>query len=391
MIRETSSPFSPGQPVSPELFVGRRAEVESALARVHAARQGRLQVVFLSGERGIGKSSLAAFVRVVAEQDYEAVGAHVLLGGVTSVDDVVERILDRILKAAQTQPWFDQVKSLFGDRIQSIGLFGVSVAFRPTTAELRNLTTNFAGAIDSVARRLPNGAPLLLVLDDINGIAASADFANWLKSLIDELATSFAGTRLCLLLVGLEARRQSLIERQPSLARVFDLIHLSAWGGDEAAEFFRQAFDTVGITVEDAALAHLVQWAEGFPVLAHEIGDATFHHTSGGVVTLRDAQEGVREAAEVVGRKHLEPRLFAAIRSEKYRSIFHKLVSSLDLGISFTRAEALQVLNTGEAAVLDNFLRRMLAMDVLAREDERGRYRFLVPLHFLNFIIRASR
>ena len=35
---------------------------------------------------------------------------------------------------------------------------------------------------------------LFLILDDINDLAGSEEFANWLKSMVDEIATSLSGT-----------------------------------------------------------------------------------------------------------------------------------------------------------------------------------------------------
>ena len=70
-ITKDYSPFQPGQPVAVAFFVGRKKEVEELLANVRSAVRGRLEVAFLTGERGIGKSSLAAFVRYIAQREYK--------------------------------------------------------------------------------------------------------------------------------------------------------------------------------------------------------------------------------------------------------------------------------------------------------------------------------
>ena len=57
-----------------------------------------------------------------------------------------------------------------------------------------------------------NKKSLFLILDDINGLAGSADFANWLKSTVDEIATSRQKTRLCILVVGPDERRRDLAD-----------------------------------------------------------------------------------------------------------------------------------------------------------------------------------
>ena len=52
------SPFTPGRPVPAQQFVGRATEVERLRrAAAAAVATGRVQVAFLEGERGIGKSS----------------------------------------------------------------------------------------------------------------------------------------------------------------------------------------------------------------------------------------------------------------------------------------------------------------------------------------------
>lgn len=92
------SPFTPGQPASNELFVGRKSEVERLVKMVGASVTGRLQMAYLSGERGIGKSSIASFVRRVCEQKHRVLGVHAYLGGVNSLEDMVSRIFNQILK-----------------------------------------------------------------------------------------------------------------------------------------------------------------------------------------------------------------------------------------------------------------------------------------------------
>lgn len=79
-----------------EFFVGRVKEIERLRSLVRAAALGRFRIGFVSGERGIGKSSLVSFTRHLAERDEGAAGAHVFLGGVTSLGEMVRRTFDRV-------------------------------------------------------------------------------------------------------------------------------------------------------------------------------------------------------------------------------------------------------------------------------------------------------
>jgi hypothetical protein len=390
------SPFTPGVPVPAEFFVGRQTEIEYLKDRAGQASTGRLQVAFLSGERGIGKTSLASFARLLAEREFQVLGLHTFLGGVSSLAEMVRLVFDRLLKESiGNETRFERVKKYLGDHIRQVGLFGVSVEFSPADADLRRMVQDFAPALRNLLQQLEGDRrAILLILDDINGLANSAEFANWLKSLVDEIATAREPLALCLLLVGVEERRQALISLQPSLARVFDLTEIRAWAPAESADFFRQAFSKVGVHVEENAIQALCEFSGGLPVLAHEIGDAVFKADTDGRVELADAIAGIIAAAEIVGRKYLQPQVFQALRSDRYRNILRRLASTpAERGVDprFTRKSLLKDASQDEAKVVDNFLSRMKELGVIHADADGGpgAYTFSNRLHLVYFQMEA--
>ncbi len=387
------SPFTPGQPVPVEFFVGRLSEINQLKQKAAITVKERLQVAFLTGERGIGKSSLASFVRFIAEREQNVLGLHTFLGGVSSLEEMARRVFDRLLKESIGKSWENKVKGFFGNHIKQVGLFGISVEFGAPERDLRRIVHDFAPALRNLMEQLRDQKKaILLVLDDINGLASSVEFANWLKSLVDEIATAHQPLPLFLLLVGLEERRQSLVSLQPSLARVFDVIEIQTWSTDETQEFFQKAFSQVEVSVEPEALSLLYRFAGGLPVLAHEIGDATFKVDKDDKIDKKDALNGVIAAADIVGRKHLEPQVFQAIRSVRYRSILRKIATT-PFEIRFKRSDLPARLNAEERKVLDNFLHRMRRLDVIRPDPDggRGAYCFGNHLHYLYFWLEALR
>jgi AAA+ ATPase superfamily predicted ATPase len=216
MPKDTSSPFTPGIPVPVEFFVGRIIEIEHLRGKVKSSKKGRLEVAFLSGERGIGKSSLASFVRFLSEKEDQMIGLHTFLGGVTTLEEMVRRVFDRLLKDSIGTSWHDKIKKFFGNHIRQVDLFGISLEFGAPPQDLKRIVYDFAPALHNLMERVRDDKKgILLVLDDINGLSSSYDFSNWLKSLVHEIATSQNPLPLCLLLVGMEERRQELIRSQP--------------------------------------------------------------------------------------------------------------------------------------------------------------------------------
>ncbi len=387
------SPFTPGQPVPIEFFVGRVAEIEQLRSMVRSAARGRFKIGFVTGERGIGKTSLVSFVRHLSEREDRVAGAHVFLGGARDVPDMIRRTLDRLLKENVEKPWYGKLKDFFGKHVGEVGLFGISVELKLTQNDLQQLMHEFVPTIRHLLAKLKGERKaFLLILDDINGLANSAEFANWLKSTVDEIATGEGGLNLCLLIVGLEERRQHLLALQPSLDRVFALTEIRPWDEAETARFFTETFGNVSATVEPDALKRMVHYTGGLPVIGHEIGDAVWRAASTTAITDSDARSGIRQAAEIIGSKFLQPKVIDALRSQRYRSIFRRIASS-PFGFHFRRSELLELLGSDDKRVLDNFLNRLKSLDVIVPDPETGAgcYRFANRLHYLYFQIESRK
>ena len=287
-----------------------------------------------AGSAGIGKSSLAGFVRWIAERHDGVVGCHVYLGGVQTLEGVLQRVFDRLLKDSIERPWHQQMRDSLGERVRTVGLFGA-------TLELR---------LDS---------------DDMHQ------------------------TRLCVLMVGLDDRRRQMIAGQPSLARVFELVKIAPWSAAEVEEFYRQSFRSSGADVSPRDLDLLVEFTGGLPVLAHEIGDAVWRVARTPALARSDIATGIVLAAATVGSKYLGPQVLAATRSARYRSILEDIAQHLD--VRFTRTEIIQHIAHDDRAVLDNLLRRMRQLGVLeAVPGTRGEYHFPNRLSWLYFRMSAK-
>lgn len=386
-----TSPFSPGQPVPIEFFVGRIREIERLRSMVKAGTQGKFRIGFVSGERGIGKSSLASFVRHLSERESQVAGCHVFLGGVQDLKEMLRRTFDRLLKESMDKPWHEQIKNFFGNRVRKVGLFGVTLELSLNDSDLSTLAHDFVPTVTRLLDSLKgHKSTLFLILDDINGLAGSEVFANWLKSTVDEISTSRRNMPLCILVVGLEERRQELVSKQPSLARVFELIDIAPWSDDEAMDFYRKSFGSVGAKIAATELRQLVQFAGGVPILAHEIGDAVWRTARGLQINSKDVRKGISIAAELIGWKLVQPKVFRTGSNERYHSILRKM--SDPPRMHFRRSELTERLSGNERKVMDNFLQRMKRLGALETDPEvKGGYRFPNLLHTLYFLMESQR
>jgi len=373
------SPFTPGNPVPVELFVGRTNQLEEILRNVKQARTGKQENIFLAGERGIGKSSFAKFVCNMACKE-RLLSVHVFLGQVTSLDEMVRRVFEELLKVSNTQSWYGKISGYFENKIQQIDLFGVAVSFHPTAEDTRELVNNFPEALVNIAEKIKTEKKgLFIVLDDIDAISRTPEFANWYKSFVDKVATHFDYFPISIMLIGLPEFRDNLSRNQPSLMRVFRVVEIEKLQEKEVKDFFLRAFNKVNIAVQESAMEIMVDYSGGLPTIMHEIGDAIFWIDEDGIVKDDDVWKGVISAAESIGKKYLDPLVYRAIRSEKYRSILRKL----GVTTSFKKNEIVAKLTKEEKAVFDNFLRTMRDRGVIMidQEADRGTYKFVNDIY----------
>lgn len=383
MNNKENSPFTPGSPVPVELFVGRSEQIKELIRYIGQTSSGKQENVFLAGDRGIGKSSLASFLRYFVSTQKNILGIHVFLGRVSTLEGMVHHIFEQLLKETKGEAWFDDIAKFFGRYIKEIGLFGISVSFTPPEQDLKELVRKFPEALNNLLKKIKEQkAGLFIALDDVNGLVEKVEFANWYKSFVDEVATHYKDFPVFIMLIGLPEKRDTLSKIQPSLMRIFRVVDTKKLSDKEVESFLSIAFQKADIKVESDAMKLMVRYSSGLPLLMHEIGDATFWIDADGLIDEKDALQGVITAAGKVGEKYLDPKVYRAIRSPRYRSILRKL-GKIPLSRNFKKRDVEASLNESEKKVFHNFLRRIRELGVIEADIEQGAgaYRFVNEIY----------
>lgn len=377
---KSRSPFYPGQPVPTEFFTGRLKEIERIERALIQTQQGKMQVLFISGEYGIGKSSLANYSKFIAEKNYNLLGIHVFLGNSNTIESLAQKTVETILREQiYNEKVLDRIKNFLSKYIGKQELFGFSINFEALKNDIYDISRGFLPFLKNLYDRVKedNINGILLIFDEINGIAKNPDFAHFIKTLVDENATSTNILPLTLILCGTEERRKELVERHQPIERIFDIIDIKSMNEDEMREFFIKAFNSVDIKIEDKALKLICEYSSGLPKIMHIIGDNIYWIDKDKLVDLNDAKEGILLAAEEIGRRFVDVQVLKAIHSKDYKSILSKIVQKPKK--SFSKKEIEKNLSQREKEKLHNFLQRMKKLNAI-RSLERGNYEFINPM-----------
>jgi hypothetical protein len=384
LTEKGKSPFYPGQPVPVELFVGRSPQIERILSRgVKQVAAGKSMAFFVQGEYGIGKSSIAGYLLSLAEKDYGLLPLYVSVGGAKTLEELALVILEATLQSGAYDPTKSEVlRHWLAKYIGEQKLFGFASDFKALQQDAPALASPFRllGFLHEAQKRLkPTG--LFVVLDEINGITANADFAHFIEGLVEQNAQARSPLPLLLMLCGVEERRKEMIERHPPIDRIFDIVDIQLMSAAEMREFFGQAFALVETTVKPDAMDMLVHYSAGFPKIMHTVGDAAFWIDKDNCVDKADAFTAILNAADDVGKKYVDQQVYKALRSEDYRSILARLakVGPPDV-MTFTKAQIAADLTATETKKLNNFLQKMKKLNVIQPGESRGEYVFWVRM-----------
>lgn len=240
--------------LSTRCVTGREAELQSLKMKLELARRNHRQLVFISGEAGIGKTTLAfSFARSAA------VEASVLLGtcersALTSFKPFVE-VLEWINESLPAEMFRDLLSGVEGSH--ELACLAPTITTR-TSAGDGELTAHgrryrMFDAFIRLLKRLAEHRPVLLVLEDLH----LADTGSML--LLRQLVRSTQESALCIIVTSRDAELQQdplcrelwlSLRREPSAEE----ITLSGLGEEDIGVLYA----SYGGTVADPALVRLL-------------------------------------------------------------------------------------------------------------------------------------
>jgi len=380
-IIKESSPFTPGKPVPREFFEGREQEFSRAVQIIKKTASGNPENIYVSGERGIGKSSFTNLVKIYAEEKEKFLTAYASLGGISELEDMIEKVFSCLVQDNRDRSFFGNLKQMFKEHIKEVGIGQLSIQLDFSEKDKKAMLNGFLPLLSRIFEDLKDRKGILIVLDDINGLAKNPKFANYLKSLVDENAVSRKPLPFSLIICSLPERKEELILAQESVARIFHPLSLNKMGDEEVEKFYRRIFKSVNYQCDDKALGVMNLFSGGLPMLMQEIGEAVYYHDSDMHIDIEDADNGIMKAAQIVGEKYLQPKVLKAIRSSTYHSILAKLSKGEGLHYIFSREEMRKEFTASEKKVFDNFLRKMKSLGVIVQNEKTGTYRFATLLY----------
>ncbi|MCS3805833.1 archaellum biogenesis ATPase FlaH [Chromobacterium alkanivorans] len=323
---ELARVLSPARPISSiEKLYGREIEIETIERSLY--QPGRH--IFIYGDRGIGKSSLAA---TAAYQYHNSETSPIFVGG--SCDETFKSIIANIANKAMSISRFVNTKktSNFGFEWKGVKFnSGIETNSKDIASQIQGVG-DAADLLDQISKVLPKKT--VIVIDEFDAIP-EIDDRNKFASLLKQLGDQDINIRF--IFTGIAKSIDELLGAHQSAYRQLETIELANLSWDARYDLVKNAMSHFNITIPDDINWRIAMICAGYPYYIHLIAEKILWEVFSDdklvdQVSLDHYGRGLNSAVRSVTAELRKPYEIAVIhRSEEYEDVVWSTADTDDL------------------------------------------------------------
>jgi hypothetical protein len=392
------NPFAPNSPVHPGMFVGRVSEIiklESSLVQTKAGNPSHFMI---TGERGIGKSSILNYIKHVAEGmeglkdtkvsflvvDTDIDPNTTQLGLVKKIELGLNRALGKTetARAFLCNSW---------DFLKRVEVSGVKVRPGERSENEELLLEEFSYSLaDIVGRVCSEDDPslfaahfdgIMFLIDEADKASKSLSLGSFFKLLTERLHRRGCD-RVVFGIAGLPEVRAVLADSHLSSLRLFEEVILGRLSPAEVNRVIDVGLtranhsNTEQTSITDEAKSALAYYSEGYPHFIQQFASSAFEVDTDNIINHDDVIGGAfnkRGAIELIGERYYRDNFYNKIQKESYRQVLRIMADKQD---DWVTKKEIKNKFKGPETTLDNAIAALRDRQIiLVKEGERGVYR----------------
>lgn len=364
------------------MFTGRLKEIAILEKALFQTKHGNPQHVLITGERGIGKSSLLLYLDAIARglgDDGKTKFAVMRLEA--DPEETFQEFVTRVARAlakldATLHGNKDKAKKLwaFVQRIEAGGFSLGGSSNAASQADFEDLSDSLVEFLGGLATGKCDG--LLLVIDEADR-AIKSDLGRFAKLLTERMQHSGQNT-FVMVLAGLPSVKDALILSHESSLRIFHGIELSPLATSDRVAVVHAGLKEAAtkgdpVSITDEALAAIANLSDGYPQFIQQLASSAFDATSDNMIDLGDFDKGLAPAMQELAAKYFKGPVLQEIFSDDYRTVLAALAQDGDRWV--TKAEIRERTKLKESQVTNALSTLKQKLLIIPKPGKKGVYR----------------
>ena len=353
----------------------------------------------ITGERGIGKTSLLSYIKYVATSSIPVNGQEIKFlvidvdieksttsfGLVKKIEIALRRELGKTEKGRTffSDAWqFIKTIEAAGFKINSENHAEISETFfEEFSYSLADTVKRITADQDQKGKLDANYEGILILIDEADNASKDLDLGVFIKLTLERLQK--AGIRnLMFGLAGLPSLKKILYDSHPSSLRVLEDVELNRLSDQEIKRVIMFCMEEAEklnhekfAFTADAEQA-MIDFSEGYPHFIQQYGFCAFSKAENTTITLDNVVAGAmgkKGALELIGDRYYRNDFYNKIQGEGYREVLRIMA---DYNNQWVTKAMIKSSFTGKPSTLDNALHTLKERNIiLSKEGEKGTYR----------------
>lgn len=315
MKKRFVDPFFPNRPVDdPNRFSGREEQVDEVIDALYQIANGNPKHTIITGDRGIGKSSLLYQSKLLAMGNNTLATRFKLDLGINKYnfitvwhdidqDQNLKKIIYGLLKDLQTK--LSKILKKMNFELDLGGILTISKN-EDTDISIAEYVELFYGqvakAYEEVKKTDKNG--IIFFVDEIDRIPPETGIASFFKLAAEKLNREGL-KNIGFICAGITGAVQKLETEHASILRTFRDIPIPRLGLEDSRNILQKGFDSVGYTYEEEIFSSAFHLGAGFPEPIHLLGSEMLSVTDTNKITMNDFDNATKKIIEDVRRNEL--------------------------------------------------------------------------------------
>jgi hypothetical protein len=393
------NPFKPNSPVPPGMFAGRLDEIKALENGLYQTKNGNCSNFLITGERGIGKSSLIGYIKPTAQgvitcPDYERFNFIVintvisnkstLISFVKLLERNLKRELEKVGKVEKVRAFFNETWSF----VQRLRIMDSGIDKNQVSEDLDLIIDDFSYSLAETAKRITSPEKGEIKKDGIMIIVDEADNAcpeihlGYFFKVVTELLQQNDCENIMFIVAGLPEVVEKLTTSHQSSMRVFSQLVILELKPEDRRYVVNRGLkvgnekNTEQTTITANARNLISTLSEGYPHFIQQFSYSAFEANTDGEISEDDVTEGAFRlggALDEIGSRYYQSLYNEQIKSDEYREVLEIMAENMN---SWIKKSDIREKFSGNDHIVSDALKALTARKIILKNPSKlGEYR----------------